>query len=423
MKRVLIVNHYAVPPWASGGTRHFALAKWLKDHGWHATIVAEGSQRPAGDACSPGEARDRDRIEVIERVQFLWIGSNRGFIKSRGIGRIYGMLCFACRVATLDRDLLLGMGTIDAVIGSSVHPFAAAAGWILSRRLKVPFIFEVRDLWPETLVTMKKMGRASMVAGFLYWLELFLFKRADSIISPLPRISEYVAMRLGDISKVTVIPNGVDLAFADECQSRASPLPCSRQGFTFLYAGAMGNGNDIRTLLLGFNEFQRRNPAVDAGLRLVGSGSLKAQFESLARELAVRNVEFFDSVPKRDVYSVLRSADVLVITVPHNPDLYRFGVCANKMFDYLASGRVMISANSAEGDPVRVSGGGVNVPSGNPALLADAMSWAVGLGPAERQRLGQRGRDYVARSHDFKDIAGCLASLLDRVTRSGSPST
>ena len=325
------------------------------------------------------------------------------------------MLWFALRVAALSRGSLASLGPIDAVIGSSVHPFAAASGWLLSRRLKVAFIFEVRDLWPETLVTMNKLGRTSLAATILYWLELHLFKNAASIISPLPGIAKYVSMRLGEVSKVFVVPNGIDLDFADECQTRSSPLPPCRTAFSFLYAGAMGHGNDICTLILGFKEFQDRNPAVDAGLRLVGSGPLRPHFESLAKKLAVRNVEFFNSVPKRDVYSVLSSADALVITVPRNPDLYRFGVCANKFFDYLASGRVTISANSADEDPVSQSGGGMNVPSGDPHSLASAMAWAVGLDSTDRERIGELARGYVAAEHDFKVIAGCLARVLDRV--------
>jgi glycosyltransferase involved in cell wall biosynthesis len=152
---------------------------------------------------------------------------------------------------------------------------------------------------------------------------------------------------------------------------------------------------------------------MDVGLRLVGEGPFRPALEKLVSAENIHNVEFHSSVPHTAVSSLVSSADLLVITVPNQPELYRFGVCMNKFFDYLASGRPTLSANSAPGDPVDESGGGLNVPSGDAASIADGMFRLLSANEQDRQRMGELGREFVTRKHDFRVIAAELRDVLD----------
>ncbi len=411
MKHVLLINHYAVPPSSTGGTRHYSIAKWLIPHGWQMTIVAAGVNHHSGESyLAPGEVC---RVDRSAGVDFVWLKTNSGSHSRQGLSRIIGMLCFAWRVIRLNPEVLPSGPRPNVIIGSSVHPFAALAGWVLACRLRAQFIFEVRDLWPETLVTLGKLRRNSPVVICLYWIEGFLFNRAQFIISPLPRVSSYVQDRTGSSVKVRVIPNGIDLQAADAERHSALPIPPSRWRHTILYVGSMGNGNDLATLLTGFKMFQIANPHMDVGLRLVGGGPFRPALEKMVSVENIHNVEFHPSVPHTAVPSLVSSADLLVITVPNQPELYRFGVCANKFFDYLASGRPTLSANSASGDPIDESGGGLNVPSSDAASIADGMFRLLSANDQDRQRMGELGREFVTRKHDFRVIAAELRDVLN----------
>ena len=161
MKNVWILNHYAQEPGGAGGTRHYSLAKHLVDYGWKASIIAASVELNTGrQRLSPGEKR---RLSKFGNVPFLWVRTPR--YKGNGGGRMINMLMYSLRVLLpwttrkLDRP--------DVIIGSSVHPFAAAAGAILARRFRVPFVFEVRDLWPQTLVDLGRLQEKSIITGWL----------------------------------------------------------------------------------------------------------------------------------------------------------------------------------------------------------------------------------------------------------------
>lgn len=144
-KSVWILNHYASEPESAGGTRHFDLAKASLDPGWRAVIIAASVDHGSGrQRLRRGEKR---RSEEHGGVPFLWVRVPDG--RGAGIARMASMLAFSARVLVpaVSRQL----PSPDVVVGSSVHPFAAYSGAVLARRFRVPFVFEARDLWPQTL--------------------------------------------------------------------------------------------------------------------------------------------------------------------------------------------------------------------------------------------------------------------------------
>ncbi len=154
MKQVWILNHYAFDATEAGGTRHLQLARRLPEFGWDASIVAAstdlyGRTRPA---CAGGERRSRR-----SGVEFVWLDVPE--YHGNGIGRTINM--FAYLVRSLSPTALRLLPRPDLIIGSSVHPFAGLAGAVLARRYGVPFIFEVRDLWPRRLSTWDVCGNAA----------------------------------------------------------------------------------------------------------------------------------------------------------------------------------------------------------------------------------------------------------------------
>jgi glycosyltransferase involved in cell wall biosynthesis len=405
LKQVWILNHYALEPSGSGGTRHHGLATHLRQHGWQATLIAASVEHHSGrQRLGP---RERLRRESHGDVPFVWIRTP--VCRDNGGRRLLNMLAYTLRVVmpSYTRDL----PRPDVVVGSSVHPFAAVAGLYLARRHRVPFVFEVRDLWPQTLIDFGRLSERSPTAWAMRSLERLLYRNAARIVVLMPYAADYIAEMGIDRNKVTWIPNGVEL------NNFARTVPAERaeaQPFVLMYLGSHGQANGLEYVLDAMKRVQETPGATLIRLRMVGDGPVKAQLVEQARRLGLTNVEFEPPVPKSRIPALAAEADAFIISVPGLPRLYRYGISMNKLFDYLASSRPIIIASSAANNPVRDSGAGYTVEPDNPDEIAKAILAMASASPEDRLRMGSAGRDYVETHHGFHRLAEKLAGALNQ---------
>lgn len=406
MKNVWILNHYAQELGGAGGTRHFHLAEYLQTYGWRATVIAASVEHQSGkQRLSPGEMQ---RCDHFKGVPFLWVRTPE--YQGNGGGRMRNMLAYTW--AVLQRRTTAALPRPDVVIGSSVHPFAAVAGAVLASRFKVPFIFEVRDLWPQTLVDMGRLRDDALMTRALRLLERWLYRRAVRTVVLLPLAWQYI-VPLG-IAKENVvwIPNGVDLSLFP----RATQPPEHGDGvFTLMYFGAHGQANGLDNVLRAMQHVQERADGRHIRLRLIGDGPLKPALLQQADALGLHNVTFEPPVPKSQIPALAAQADAFVIAVLSLPNLYRFGISMNKLFDYLAAERPILMASDAANSPVAEAQAGLTVHPDQPEALADAIVEIANTPLAQRQSMGRAGREYVEQNHGFDQLAQRLAQTLDTV--------
>lgn len=404
MKYVWILNHYAMTPDTAGGTRHYCLARNLLPHGWHATLIAGSVEHLSGkQRLAPHEV---SRMEEFAGIPFLWLRTPQ--FKGNGIGRIINMLSYSLRA--LRRKYTQELPKPDLIIGSTVHPFAAMAGALLARRHRVPFIFEVRDLWPQTLIDLGRLPPRSLVARALGRLEKWLYIEASRVVVLLPKAADYIE-RLGiPATKVVWIPNGVDLSVfpVRDAQAKTPGMP-----FVLMYFGAHGQANGLHVLLEAMQLVARHIAPELITLRLIGDGPLKADLMGLAQRLGLSNVSFYPPVPKDAIPALAHEADAFVISVLDLPLLYRYGISMNKLFDYLAASRPIIIASAAANNPIDEAKAGLTVAPGNPEQMAMAIRQLFHSSADERKRMGRAGRRYVELHHGFDQLARRLASTMD----------
>ena len=225
--RLWLVNQYALRIDQPGITRHATLAKYMYPVGVRTTVFAS-------DTHYWNVADDADAVPETEAPTFVYTSTPA--VESNGIKRVVSMLAFSAR--TLAKGLrgaqALG-GPPQVVLGSSPHPFAALAAWVLSVRYRVPFVLEVRDLWPDSLVHLLGLGQRHPLIVALRVLERFLYRRASLVITLLPGSERHITRVARRPVNTLWLPNGIDLSRVPD----ATP-PAEGPEFTVMYAGAHG---------------------------------------------------------------------------------------------------------------------------------------------------------------------------------------
>lgn len=404
MKKIWILNHYAQEPSGAGGTRHYSLARHLLTHGWTATVIAASTDFNTGRQRLSD--RESNRITDYDGVRFLRVRTPA--YKGNGGARMLNMLSYMVRVLLPSTTKVLPRP--DVIIGSSVHPFAALSGALLADRFNIPFVFEVRDLWPQTLVDLGRLKKASLVTHALHMLEKWLYHRADRIIVLLQHAYEYIVPLGVSADKIVWIPNGVEL---DGYPEPAQPVV--RDIFKLMYFGSHGQANGLDTLLKAMALLRSRSDMGHVRLHMIGDGPLKLSLMAMANDLNLNNVKFFDPVPKQEIPSLAAEADAFVICVKDLPRLYKFGISMNKLFDYMAAARPTIIASAAVNNPIQDAGAGLTVRPENPLLMAEAIAKIAHMSAEQRAVLGRAGRAYVEQNHAFDSLAARLANTLNSV--------
>lgn len=294
----------------------------------------------------------------------------------------------------------------DVVVGSSVHPLAALAARILADRFEVPFIFEVRDLWPETLIAMGRVGQNGFQARVMRKLEQHLYRRAKKIVTLMPDASAYITAYGIEKSKIEWISNGVDTEVN-------VPVTSKNDKFTIMYLGAHGQANALETIVDSINILQVEKFSADIHFRFIGEGDRKKELIQRSRDYMLANVSFENGIPKKDIPRILAEADCLMLSVRDLPDLYRYGVSMNKIFDYMLAAKPIIIAMAAPYNPVLEAQAGICVPPESPDALAGAIKKITRMTRQELIRYGDRGRKYVEKYHSFSYLADKYARVLN----------
>ncbi len=405
--RVWIVNHYAALPTDGAGTRHFDLGRVLARRG-HTVVVFASSYGHFGRSDALAGSKRLAGTQRVARVVFRWIRTPR--YTGSGLPRIVNMLVFAGMFPVVQ----LLHRRPDVIVGSTVHPFAAMSALMVARARRVPFVYEVRDLWPETLVDMGAVRLGSISAQLFSLIQRRLCGGADHVIYLLPGAAEVLRPMVRPGTPLSWLPNGVDLSAPEVPVPEAIALATAkaRADDTVLigYVGSMGPANGLDTLVEAMHLVEERAPRTVRCL-LVGDGPDRETLESTAVGSCPTAVVFLPRIDKGAVRPFLRSIDAAVVVVRDLP-VYRFGISLNKLFDYLGAARPVVIASAAVNDPIAEASAGMSVPPGDPSALADAILGMARTTPAERAKMGRRGFEYVREHHEIQVLAAQFEAIL-----------
>ena len=274
----------------------------------------------------------------------------------------------------------------------------------------VPYVLEVRDIWPASIVDIHGMHRANPVVLGLAQLERSVSTRASQIVSVLPGGVDHLVELGVDPDRVTWIPNGVDFTLM--------PPPTDapgREPLTLMYAGAHGLANGLGILIAAAALLEAGDARGRVRWVFIGNGPEKHALIAQAKRLELTNVVFEETIPKSAIYTRLADADAFIANV-RDEALYRFGVSLNKFFDYMAVARPTIVGMDSPWNPFASNGAGITVRPDDPQAFADGVLELLAMSPTERAEMGARGRAFVQEGHDFHVLGGKLEQVLQRAT-------
>jgi len=362
--KILYFHQYFGIPAGSGGTRSYKFARHLVNKG-HEVVMVCGSKSHGNTGLSGSFTKGvrRGKVDGIMVIEFdLAYASKDSFVK-----RTSKYLSYAIKSLNIALQ-----GQYDLVFATST-PLTAGIPGIGAKIIRgKPFVFEVRDLWPELP---REMGviKNPVVLRLMDWLEWISYHAASGCIGLSPGIVEGIMRRGIPPDSITMVPNGCDFdIFDDKAIVRKRPEFASDTDLLATFTGAHGLANGLDAVLDAARVLKKKNRS-DIKILFIGDGMLKPRLQKRAQEEFLNNCFFMDLIPKQQLASFQKGADVGLMILANVPAFY-YGTSPNKFFDYIATGLPVL--NNYPGwlaDLITENNCGIVVPPDNPEAFADAL--------------------------------------------------
>jgi len=401
MKVLYFHQHFSTPK-GSTGIRSYEMARRLIARGHQVTMVC-GCYSGGGSGLTTEfeNGRRRGTMDGIDIIEFdLAYSNSDGFIARTGLFLKYAI-----------RSIGLALKEPYDVVFATTTPLTAGIPGIFARWLRgKPFVFEVRDLWPELP---KAMGviKNPVVLAAMSALEWLSYRSAHRLIGLSPGIVDGIAHRGVPREKIALIPNGCDLGIFSDDVEPWRPDGISPDDLLAVFAGTHGIANGLDAALNAAAELKRRN-RTDIKLLLIGQGKLKATLQQRASKENLDNVVFHSPVNKQRLAGLMASTDVGMQLLANVPAFY-YGTSPNKFFDYIAAGLAVL--NNYPGwlaEKIKENKCGFAVPPDDPAAFADALE-AAAADKSALKEMGERGRELAVEEFNRELLSNRFVDWLE----------
>lgn len=403
-KTIWIINQYASTTETGIGGRHFYLAQELAKQGHKVYVIASSANHLLHTA--PKLTGDFT-FEPVAGFTFVWVKMQPYFeahSKQRALNWFLFPWCMQ-KLAKLIKD------KPDAVLCSSPSPIAFLGAQRLAKKFKAKLVFEVRDIWPLTLTEVGGYSPKHPFIRLMQWVENKAYRNSDRVVSNLKNSVEHMVEHGLAREKFTWVANGFSLDEVNQkvLLSEGAEQQLPKNKFIVGYTGTLGVANSMDILLKAAEQLKD-----NAGIAfvLVGRGKEKETLQAQAREKNLTNVTFIDPIPKVQIQAMLSQFDACYIGWLKD-ELYRFGIGANKIPEYLYSGKPVIHAYSGTCDPIAEFQAGICTEAENPQALADAVLKLYQMSVKQRQQMGDNGRKAALEHYEYGMLAKKLANVLD----------
>lgn len=404
---IWLINHYAVPPQYFPLARQTNFAKYLMAMGHDVTIFAASTVHNSDKNLITDGAKWRE--ETVDGVHYVYIKC-KDYLGS-GLKRVYNICEFAWKLPGVCNRF----PKPDAIVATSMPPTSCAMGIRLARKYGCRGIAEIADLWPESIVAYGIAGPKNPAVIALRWLEKWIYKKADAVVFTMENAYQYIKEQGWEQeipeSKVFYVNNGVDLSLFEANRARfpvEDPELDDPGIFKVVYTGSIRKVNNLGLLL------DAAKKVTDPSVRFLiwGDGDELDSLRQRVAEENISNVCFKGRVAKSFVPSIVSRAD---LNIAHNTpsSLFVYGISFNKLFDYLAAGKPVLSDFPCGHNPAVVWGAGTEVNDPTPENIARAIEDFVHMDSQTYTQYSQNAAA-AAKAYSFEALTKKLYAVIEK---------
>ncbi|MDU3086945.1 MAG: glycosyltransferase family 4 protein [Peptoniphilus harei] len=409
-------HHYATPPTLTGLRRPYDFSKQLLKMGHKATVFASSYLHYSNEQLiNNGDLFIKDNSSG---VPFIYVRTHSAI--GNGLNRVINMFDFAKNLYRVAKKEAKLNGKPDVIIASSPHPLTMIVGNYLGRKLNVPCICEVRDLWPESLVEFGYLKKESLFGKLLYSGEKWIYKKADSLIFTMKGGINYIKdMGWEDVvnpNKIYHINNGVDLrAFEENIEKYKvnDDIFLDKKYKNIIYSGSIRKVNNLDFILDVAKIL--KNKDTNYRFLIYGNGNEVEKIKNRINEENINNVKYMGILDKQYVPSLLTKSYINLMHCKESP-LHRYGISANKLFEYLASGRCIVQTLFSNYNLLEEYNCGLSVDKQSPENVATILL-KLNENPGLVDELS-RNTEKAAKEFDFKVLTDKLIEIIETTSDS-----
>ena len=378
LDKIWILNHYASSDYIDKGGRHYWISKYLKQYGYSPVVFCCNKVHNTDKFCFHNNELANEETDETINVPFVFL-KGRDY-KGNGKNRVLNMVDFYINLKKYAVEYAKKNGNPDIIYASSVHPLTLVAGIQLAKKFGVKCVCEVRDLWPESIVSVGIATKENPLVKALYVLEKWTYKNCDALITTFEGGYDYIIeKRYTDIvpkSKYYYINNGIDLEVFDENAKNNKICDVDldlEDSFKVIYTGSLRMANGLEQLL-GCAKELLSYPQIQ--FLIYGAGDLMGEIEDRVKREKLKNVCMKGTVEKKYVPYILSKGSVNMLnynTTAAAAALYKYGSSQNKLFEYLASGKPIISNTEIGYDIIKKYQCGISKNMWDDKTYADAL--------------------------------------------------
>ena len=414
---IWILNHYATEMFENKGGRHYWFAENLIKMGYSSKVFTANTFHKISDKVI--DTGDMEYIvKSVNGIPFVFVKSRP--IKKNILGRLLNMLSFYKNLLFTGKRIAKEGDKPDVIIASSVHPLTMIAGIKLAKKFNIPCICEVRDLWPEAIFRFTSLKKNSMIGKILQKGEYWIYKKADAIIFTVEGYRDYLKKQKWDtssggsldLSKTFYINNGLDLCSYKKLRNEY-PYSFGKDDkpYKIIYTGSIGLINNLEIIIEAARILNSKNNAEDIMFYIFGDGIKRDELEQKSVNLGLKNIKFNGNVNKQFIPSILSHSKINLL-VNAEKGLWEYGSSNNKLFEYLASAKPIISNIKIGYSILNKYKCGVELNENTPECLADTILTIKNLPKREYDQYCMNAKK-AAEDFDFKEHTQQLLKVID----------
>jgi colanic acid biosynthesis glycosyl transferase WcaI len=419
--KILYVSQYFPPEMGAPAARADELSRHWASAGHEVTVLTGFPNHPTG--LVPPQYHDKFRRLIVREktdgvnVVRTWL---LPFPNRKAYERMLNYSSFCLSAASTG----LFLSRPEVVIATSPQLLVPLAGWWLARCKRVPFVFEVRDLWPESLAAVGMGNSNSLLHRALGRIAGFLYRRADRVVVVSPAFEDFLIEHWHvPREKISVIENGVETKlfspepFTGEAASRLKRELGAEGKFVVAYIGTMGMAHGLETILAAAAQLRDSNPEIV--FLMIGEGAEKERIAALARQRGLSNLRFIDQQPREKIPAYIAASDACLVLLKKT-GLFKT-VIPTKMLEFMSCARPVILG--VEGQALAIleeAHAGLAIEPEDSEALVNAIRYLSANREVARE-LGSNGREYIVRKLSRRHTAGKYIHMLERLLKLPEP--